>query len=87
VGHLSDKLSSEHTELSKVVWSAEQMSSTMPRRHHLRWAMDIIDESVKKSAVAGAAPDSEDKDDDDYDYEDIHVRQRAAHKSRARDCD
>lgn len=40
----------------------------------MRWAMDIIDESIKKSAVPGAPPDSEDKDEDDYDYEDIHVR-------------
>ncbi len=74
VGVTSDKLSSAHAELSKVVWSAEQMSQTMPRRHHLRWAMDVIDESIKQSAVAGAAPDSEDNVDDDYDYEDIHVR-------------
>lgn len=78
MGHLSDKLTSAHAELSKVVWSAEQMSGTMPRRHHQRWAMDVIDESVKKSAVAGAAPDSEDKDDEEYDYEDIHVRSSCA---------
>ena len=74
VGTLSDKLTGAHTELSKVVWSAEQMSNTMPRRHHMRWAMDIIEESIKKSAVAGEAPDSEDAQEDDYDYEDIHVR-------------
>ena len=46
----------------------------MPRRHHMRWAMDVIDESIKKSAVPGAPPDAENKDEDDYDYEDIHVR-------------
>ena len=74
MGTLSDKLTAAHTELSKVVWSAEQMSNTMPRRHHMRWAMDIIEESIKKSAVAGEAPDSEDAQEDDYDYEDIHVR-------------
>ena len=74
VGQLSDKLEAEYTELSKLVWSAEQMSNTMPRRHHLRWAMDVIDESIKKSAVPGAPPDAENKDEDDYDYEDIHVR-------------
>ena len=74
MGTLSDKLTGAHTELSKVVWSAEQMSNTMPRRHHMRWAMDIIEESIKKSAVAGEAPDSEDAQEDDYDYEDIHVR-------------
>ena len=73
VGQLSDKLEAEYTELSKLVWSAEQMSNTMPRRHHLRWAMDVIDESIKKSAVPGAPPDAENKDEDDYDYEDIHV--------------
>jgi hypothetical protein len=53
----------------------------MPRRHHQRWAMDVIDESVKQSAVAGAAPDSEDKDDEEYDYEDIHVRSSCAQAS------
>ena len=51
------------------------MSITMPRRHRLRWAMEVIEESVKRSAVAGAAPESEEKEpNDDYDYEDLHVR-------------
>ncbi len=78
VGKLSDKLEEAHVELAKVVWSADQMSNTMPRRHHLRWAMDVIDESIKASAVAGVSPDSEDRDDEEYDYEDIHVRCGAA---------
>jgi hypothetical protein len=50
------------------------MSTTMPRRHHLRWAMDIIDDSIKKAAVGGVSPDSEEADDEEYDYEDINVR-------------
>ena len=78
MGQLSDKLEAEYTELSKLVWSAEQMSNTMPRRHHMRWAMDVIEESIKKSAVPGAPPDAENKDEDDYDYEDIHVRDALA---------
>jgi hypothetical protein len=73
VGKLSDKLALAHTELGKVVWSADQMSNTMPRRHDLRWAMDVIDESIQKSAVAGVSPDSEEGDDEEYDYEDINV--------------
>ena len=74
VGKLSDKLDAAHTELGKVVWSADRMSNTMPRRHHLRWAMDIIDESIKKAAVAGVSPANEDGDSEEYDYEDINVR-------------
>ena len=73
VGKLSDNLAEAHTELGKVVWSADQMSNTMPRRHTLRWAMDIIDESIQKSAVAGVSPDNEEGDDEEYDYEDINV--------------
>jgi hypothetical protein len=71
---MSDRLDEAHKELGKVVWSADKMSSTMPRRHHLRWTTDIIDESIKKAAVAGISPDNEDGDDEEYDYEDIHVR-------------
>lgn len=74
MGKLSDRLDEAHTEFGKVVWSADKMSTTMPRRHHLRWAMDIIDESIKKAAVVGVSPDNEDGDDEEYDYEDIHVR-------------
>ena len=74
VGKLSDKLDEAHKELGKVVWSADKMSTTMPRRHHLRWAMDIIDDSIKKAAVGGVSPDSEEADDEEYDYEDINVR-------------
>ena len=81
VGKLSGKLEEAHNELAKVVWSVDQMSNTMPRRHHLRWAMEVIDESIKKSAVAGVSPDSEDRDDEEYDYEDIHVR--SLHPPRA----
>lgn len=79
VGKLSDKLAEAHKELGKVVWSADQMSNTMPRRHDLRWAMDLIDESIQKSAVAGVSPDSEEGDDEEYDYEDIGVRKRQTH--------
>ena len=71
---MSDRLDEAHKELGKVVWSADKMSSTMPRRHHLRWTTDIIDESIKKAAVVGISPDNEEGDDEEYDYEDIHVR-------------
>ena len=81
VGKISDQLSEAHTELGKVVWSADQMSTTMPRRHALRWAMDIIDECVRKVAVAGVSPESEEGDDEEYDYEDINVR--GAHRPSA----
>jgi len=74
VGKISDQLTQAHTELGKVVWSADQMSTTMPRRHALRWAMDVIDECVRKVAVAGVSPENEEGDDEEYDYEDINVR-------------
>lgn len=59
VGSLSDRLDGAHTELSKVVWSVDAMSNTMPRHAALRWAMDIIDDAVKHSAVAAVTPDEE----------------------------
>jgi hypothetical protein len=45
--------------------------------------MDVIDESIKKSAVPGAPPDAENKDEDDYDYEDIHVCSHSSPHSTA----
>ena len=77
MGKISDKLDTAHTELAKLVWFAEQVSSTMPRRHQLRWAVAVIEESVKESAVSAQAPDSEANAEEDYDFEDIHVRSRA----------
>lgn len=73
VGSLSERLEGAHTELSKVVWMVDAMSNTMPRRHHLRWAMDVIDDAVKHSAVAAVTPDEADRDNEEYDYEDLHA--------------
>ena len=75
VGRISAKLDAAHMELAKMVWFAEQVSSTMPRRHQLRWAVELIDESVKESAVCGQAPETEASAaaEEDYDFEDIHV--------------
>jgi hypothetical protein len=60
-----------------MVWFAETVSSTMPRRHRLRWASDVVDEACKQSAVSAQQPDSEISAEEDYDFEDIHVRARA----------
>lgn len=57
-----------------MVWFAETVSSTMPRRHRLRYAVDIIDDLCKQSAVSAQQPDREVAAEEDYDFEDIHVR-------------
>lgn len=74
VAKVSEKLDRAHTELAKMVWFAETVSSTMPRRHRLRWCADIIDELCKQSAVSAQQPDREVAAEEDYDFEDIHVR-------------
>lgn len=75
---VSEKLDRAHTELAKMVWFTETVSSTMPRRHRLRWCCDIVDELCKHSAVSAQQPDREVAAEEDYDFEDIHVRPRPA---------
>ena len=63
--------------LAKIVKASETTSEVMPRRHALRWAMQVIAaETPKSSAFAGhtgaaAAAAHDDNDDDclDYDYD------------------
>mmetsp|Transcript_13000 Transcript_13000/g.24800 ORF Transcript_13000/g.24800 Transcript_13000/m.24800 type:complete len:683 (-) Transcript_13000:83-2131(-) len=74
VAELADALQQAHSELAHAVLVVQTTAHTMPRRHPLRWAMDIIDKESTELVpmrLAGDLRFEEMGDDFDYDFDDV----------------
>mmetsp|Transcript_22590 Transcript_22590/g.31473 ORF Transcript_22590/g.31473 Transcript_22590/m.31473 type:complete len:672 (+) Transcript_22590:183-2198(+) len=74
VAELSEQLTESHSELAHAVMVVQTTEQTMPRRHPLRWAMEVIDkESAQLVPVrlVGELRFEELGDDYDYDFDDV----------------
>eukprot|EP00240_Pyramimonas_obovata_P000409 CAMPEP_0118953478 /NCGR_PEP_ID=MMETSP1169-20130426/56633_1 /TAXON_ID=36882 /ORGANISM="Pyramimonas obovata, Strain CCMP722" /LENGTH=562 /DNA_ID=CAMNT_0006900945 /DNA_START=431 /DNA_END=2116 /DNA_ORIENTATION=+ len=72
VAELSDELEEAHKALAHSVLVVQTTANTMPRRHPLRWAMDVIDKEATELVpmrLAGDMRFEEMGEDVDYDFD------------------